>query len=609
MSHHPASFTHPSKNTEASNIYHETAPPLGVGTKRSHKGSEASHGGETGFDLTCHALFSPLYLNVKSGDCYVDAGGGRGNTVIACKLVNPNVRAVSVEIDEERHEMAIQWNMRIEKRVPWESSGPPEFILKSFLDENLVDDLWKKPGLKIYFNNFNMKMMSISSRDEVGVQFQLENRLTKYCRPDTVIVSLEKMFMGDNCWSEEFFYQVLGSTDLDWLSSSQKIWIYKYTRKSNADEMRKRRRAAKEPLDGGYGGYGGGYGYALGAAVLDDSAWEEEYGKQTYPATWNSNGGIRFMVDEPYKSSASGKNSEFEPNVTDSTKSTRVLTIYKDGVFSASSFIRNVYYVFPTVEKNKQEDFLMRWLYFFNEISLQSHGSAEHLKQSCSYVRPGRYLVAALTALESKAVYEFGAGKGVLFSLLEMMRELRGFPVTCDFAVESERKVKQWSKFDTSDNLQLLKELGVVQYEAKEAESHTTQHFKRRFEEWRRRVARMNEEDYRGLEDLTPEILLIVWPNTDDEEFVNCVRGWHAAGGERIAVIYDPKDKEASVQGPFLTEVPGRKWRLMKNVLHDLEGGVKNFDGHMKLMPWGFSSQEIYQDGLHSYGLYIYQRK
>ena len=115
MSHHPASSTHPSNNTVASNIYHKTAPPGGgecsnnKDTKRSLHGSPSSHGGEIGFDLAATVIFSPDFLNVQSGDVYVDAGGGRGGTAIICKLINPRSRAVSVEIDKCRHEAGLEW--------------------------------------------------------------------------------------------------------------------------------------------------------------------------------------------------------------------------------------------------------------------------------------------------------------------------------------------------------------------------------------------------------------------------------------------------------------------------------------------------------------------
>jgi hypothetical protein len=66
-----------------------------------------------GFDLASMVIFSPHFLNCKSGDVYVDADGGRGNTEIVCKLVSPDTRAVSVEIDESRHEATKDWLERI----------------------------------------------------------------------------------------------------------------------------------------------------------------------------------------------------------------------------------------------------------------------------------------------------------------------------------------------------------------------------------------------------------------------------------------------------------------------------------------------------------------
>jgi hypothetical protein len=120
---------------------------------------------------------------------------------------------------------------------------------------------------------------------------------------------------------------------------------------------------------------------------------------------------------------------------------------------------------------------------------LLSHGSNEHLKRTCSYARPSRFLVSTLTDLHSKAVYEFGAGKGVLFSLLEMCRQLHSLNVTCDVAVDSIQKVSQWSSFEAGE-LESLKEQGVVQYE--KGESHTVQSFLRRYRQWRDQVSTIN---------------------------------------------------------------------------------------------------------------------
>jgi len=50
------------------------------------------------------------FLNLKGNDVYVDLGGGRGNTVIVSKLMNPDITAISIEIDKERHQQAIAWN-------------------------------------------------------------------------------------------------------------------------------------------------------------------------------------------------------------------------------------------------------------------------------------------------------------------------------------------------------------------------------------------------------------------------------------------------------------------------------------------------------------------
>jgi tRNA G46 methylase TrmB len=44
------------------------------------------------------------FLNLKGNDVYVDLGGGRGNTVIVSKLINPDITAISIEIDKERHQ-------------------------------------------------------------------------------------------------------------------------------------------------------------------------------------------------------------------------------------------------------------------------------------------------------------------------------------------------------------------------------------------------------------------------------------------------------------------------------------------------------------------------
>lgn len=111
-------------------------------------------------------------------------------------------------------------------------------------------------------------------------------------------------------------------------------------------------------------------------------------------------------------------------------------------------------------------------------------------------------------------------------------------------------------------------------------------------------MERPSEYDQR--EKLAPELLLISWPNTDDLDFVNCVKGWHAARGERLAVIYDPADEQAYVPGPFLEEVPGKDSCKMKHVLNDREGGINRYDSHM---PHG-----IYQEANHAYGLYTFRR-
>jgi hypothetical protein len=92
-----------------------------------------------GFDLASMVIFSPHFLNCKSGDVYVDADGGRGNTAIVCKLVSPDTRAVSVEIDESRHEAAKDW---LERIIRWKvdekgNEKKPELMNLTFLDDSL----------------------------------------------------------------------------------------------------------------------------------------------------------------------------------------------------------------------------------------------------------------------------------------------------------------------------------------------------------------------------------------------------------------------------------------------------------------------------------------
>ena len=74
---------------------------------------------------------------------------------------------------------------------------------------------------------------------------------------------------------------------------------------------------------------------------------------------------------------------------------------------------------------------------------------------------------------------------------------------------------------------------------------------------------------------LTPQLLFISWPNTEDKDSAKLHQGLHAAGGERGAVICDPIDPEISPPGCVQNELHGEKQHLMENVLHDADGGTK----------------------------------
>ncbi|KAL3902536.1 MAG: hypothetical protein SGILL_010789, partial [Bacillariaceae sp.] len=597
MSHLSPSASHPSNTSKASNVFHETAPTLAAGTKRTHDGDVASHGGQTGFDFACTLIFSPLFLRVKSGDIFLDAGGGIGSTAIACKLVNRNVRAVSVEIEKTRHKAATTWVGKIQWEPPTRGlTKTPELINDCFLDDKLDDEIWKKPRLRVYFNNFGM---AFAARNPKGTQYKLETKMTKLCHPGTVVVTLDRMFINNLIWKEEIFTTYASPVDLDWLAGPRSVSIFKYTREdprldsTGTGRRSKRQAVAVEILRSKS---------VLGAAPLQGTTWEECYGIQTYPVKIDTiKDKLQFMVEEPWLQSNSGFISGFEPDPVAHDRD--VIPIYYDGAFNAARFLKHVYDIFPRIEKRDQALlFLKRWVYMFTEMSLMSHGASEHLKRSCSYVRPTRFLLSALTALDSKAVYEFGAGKGILFALLQMYRQLHGFNVECDVAVDSKTEIVDWASFEDGELSTLVKE-ELVWYQDSQDECHSVEAFTERFRKWRCEVANMTDD-----EDLSPEMLLLSWPRTDDRYFMMCVSGWYKAGGERLAVIYDPVDREACVPGPFMEEVPGGNWKVMKNVLHENEGGVKTYNTHMPLMPWGSSSREHDHGANHSYGLYIFER-
>ena len=307
---HSNSSAHPysQKRIAAESIYDKicVADDTYNSNKRSRKGgSNASHGGEIGFALGATILSCKQFLAIESGDVFVDAGGGRGHTAIVCKLIQPKARAISVEIDTERHEMAVD----TVERIQWEETGKlgcwkkPELINQSFIDDSM-DDIWKQPRLKIFFNNFGGLMMMT---DE-GLQFQLEEKLTNLCRPGTLIVSLDKMFMKNRMkkcvWKEEELQSILSDADLSWFSSSRtQLTMYKYTRQGCVIQKESHRNKP-DPV-------------WLGAAELGGTDWEDYYGKQTYPVkiVGAKRDKVHFIVEEPWLCSLNGKKTSFETEV------------------------------------------------------------------------------------------------------------------------------------------------------------------------------------------------------------------------------------------------------------------------------------------------------
>ena len=591
--HHPASFQHPSNNVEASNIYHKTEQ----NSKKLYW--------KVGFDLNHSILF--LHLGIKTGDTFVDLGGGRADPSFVLSLLNPRVRAVSIEIDLEAHNEAKAWRDRISNTGTWESEeDKPELIHASFL-ENQVKEILKVPRLKLWFNNYGGKMTRtyLGGRGitaDLNVQSSLEDILSANCLEGTVLVSFDSMFINrsDNAtWNEEVIEFSAGKVDIDWYESQRMTKLYKYTRTSgntnptvNPLSSRKRKKVSQSEIE---------RLSVIGLAALKGTDWESAYGDQFYPVVILGLGLVHYMVEEP----RGGMNeSEFELEVE--KHEGELIPLYKDGVFNAGEYIECIVLgSFPLLinqERTQQlENFMRRSVHLFSELSLLSHGSNEKLKCSCSYVRITRFLLSALTSLNSKAVFEFGAGKGILFAALKMYRQFKGIDTKWDKAIDCKKKLLDWSTFLEGEQAR-LERLGLVEYyqnEMKDVES-----YRNVFHSWLEQVSNDTSLDHSN----TPEVLLISWPNTDDQDFVTCVRGWHQAGGKRLAVIYDRKDQEASVPGPFLDEIPGTCWSLMQNVLHDEEGNVKTYGTHMPHMSWGSGSGEVYQDSTCSYGLYVYQR-
>eukprot|EP00956_Cyclotella_meneghiniana_P036874 scaffold131539_cov43-Cyclotella_meneghiniana.AAC.11 len=596
--HHPASFQHPSNTVEASNIYH--------GTEQHHK----KPCWKIGFDLSCDILFSDDYLNVKTGDTFVDLGGGRADPSIVLNLINPRVRAVSIEIDLAAHSEAEKWCDRISSSIgTWSSvEDKPELINTSFLDDQ-VKELMKLPRLKIWFNNYGGKMTRTPQggrgiTSDLNVQSALENILNANCLEGTVIVSFDEMIglgSGGDLWREEVQVFDAGKVDIDWYEGPRETNLYRYTRTSgnapavtNQVTTRKRRKRVTQSEIKRLS--------VIGLAELKGTSWESEYGAQFYPVIMLGGQKVRYMFEQP---DGHKKEQMFEPDVQEHDG--RVIPIYKDGSFNAGQYIERIEDSFQvlmkqrTTEDQEQLDgFMRRSVHIFNELSLLSYGSHENLKRSCSYVRVTRFLLSALTSLKSKAVFEFGAGKGILFATLKMYRKYKNIETKWDKAVDSKKKSLDWCTFMEGEQAQLGRSVQYYQNEMKDVES-----FRQVFQSWLEQVS--NEatllDHYR-----TPELLLISWPNTNDQDFVKCVTGWYQAGGERLAVIYDRTDREASLEGPFLVEIPGTSWSLMKDVLHDEEGNVKTYSTHMPHMSWGSGNGEVYQDSRCSYGLYVYQR-
>ena len=597
--HHPASSQHPSNNVEASNIYHNT---------EQHHNKPCW---KIGFDLSFDILFSDDYLNVKTGDTFVDLGGGRADPSIVLNLINPRVRAVSVENDPAAHSEAEKWCDRIRKESigTWSSvEDKPELIYASFLDDQ-VKELMKLPRLKIWFNNYGGKMTRTPRggrgiTSDMNVQSALEDILNANCLEGTVIVSFDEMIeLRGDLWREEVQVFDAGEVDIDWYKGPRETNLYRYTRTSaiyapavnQVTTRKKRKKVTQSEIN---------RQSVIGLADLKGTDWESGYGAQFYPVIMLGGKKVRCMYEEP-----NGHTNEqwFQPGVEEHDG--KVITIYENGSFNAGKYIECIKDSFQVLMKQrtngdqKQLDgFMRRSLHIFNELSLLSHGSHENLKRSCSYVRITRFLLSALTSLKSKAIFEFGAGKGILFEVLKMYREYKNIETKWDIAIDSKKKSKDWCTFMEGEQAQLERSGSVKYYqnEMKDVES-----FRQVFQSWLEQVS--NETtllDHYS----TPELLLISWPNTNDQDFVKCVKGWYQAGGKRLAVIYDRTDREASVEGPFLVEIPGTCWSLMKDVLHDEEGNVKTYSTHMPHMSWGSGNGEVYQDSRCSYGLYVYQR-
>lgn len=612
MSHRAWSAKNPANTTWAHTLYHKTQPQTDSrSTKRIQGGLTSSHGGEVGFALAHDIYFGSSLLNVRKGDTVVDLGGGRGGPSIMCKLIEKGARVISVELEQERHNEAMKWWQRIEDGGT--CSASPEFLNCSFL--HLNEQILSSPRLRLFFNNFNM----VFALDGENTQRKLEEKLSKLCKEGTIVVSTGEMFMARSdapFWKLEKFKSPVSSADIDWLTgASHHFSIYKYSRRdeetlqqnpepcaNHSVSMRTSARSTKKVRTADLN---------LGLMSLVGTHWEHNYGKQCYPVKLQDNSKVQFMVEEPWSGTGDGI---FE-NYPQSEPPEKVESVYSNGRFNAAPFFGSIQQAYTAMQTEQEtlsprkrrkiidtvsdaQNAFRRWLFIFVEMSLHSRGECELLKQSCSYVRPARHLLYALAGLESTSIFEFGAGKGVLFFLLKMLRKMEGYNVSCDKALDCEHTVTDWVTFQDKE-FKALKDLGIVKYEDFDDQPNL-EFFEHLFTEWKRGVSSID-----NAHTLTPPMLLIAWPNTDNMVFTNCIQGWYNAGGERLALIYDPTDEQAFVSG---AKVPGDNWCIMRQVLNDTEGGIVRYDKHMPLNPWGALCSDFYHAANHSYGLYIFCR-
>ena len=208
-------------------LFLRTAPDSEAQSLRvAGRAGASTHGGEVGFDLAAEIYSNGLLLDVDPAtDTVVDLGGGVAGPSIAYKLLHRRSTVISIEAEAGRHREANEWV----KRARLESVIGIQLIHLSFLDSRLIP-IWSKDGLRIFFNNYNGRMI-----DDRNTQQAVEMLLSERCCAGTVVVALDPLFSAyGGEWSYEVFQTAYCRGDFLWHSGNKVFHkFHKYTKKCN----------------------------------------------------------------------------------------------------------------------------------------------------------------------------------------------------------------------------------------------------------------------------------------------------------------------------------------------------------------------------------------